>query len=368
MQHAGRIVKNLVEAAIILFVANVLFYTPSCIRWQLNQPAVIKEIETRNKFWYVASVGYSDVPLPPDKAKERHSREMLTQDDANTPWHRLAELISARDERALILDPLHVGKVQFEYNGLKPDTFAREGDGLDWAVKWHNVFAGTAAYDYRGKLVAQRGSWCVMGRRFTRTFAYELALAAEYVPTAVELPTSQKPPVTPLFVIYDQSVVPLFPVSGQPVTWLAALIELVMIAGGLFYLKALVRLPEQQRQEARTKEQPERTAQQKRITPPTTHPLTAAVLSTPGPLQSELDQLLALERQLAGASMGYGQDLPELVRVRSLIQQVKRANANGKVRDRAEPGSPAAPVLEKASDIMDIVEARLDMEPRRPPS
>ena len=364
MRLTGLIIESLVLAAIVLIAANALFYAPSYVRWEFNRPAVIREIETRNKFWRVAYSNASDRVPPPSQEKKE---PVPKQEDVTAQWYELAKLIGEYDESVLRLSPRRIGNLAREYYSLNADRLAREDNVLDWAIRWHDVYAETATYDYRGELVGQRGSWCVMGQSFTRTFAYELALFAkhEYL-TDIWLSTSHKPPVAPIFVVYDETVVPLFPVNRQSTTWIAALIQLAILASILFGFNKLVLLPAQQRQEILAEEQHQRAARQKKTDPPKARPLTAAVRNAPGPMQLELDKLLALERQLVDASAGYGQDLPELARVRALIQKVRQANLQGKMLERAEPGSPVAPLLESASDTMDMVEALLDLASRRP--
>lgn len=313
------------------------------------------------------------VPSPSETARKDQIRALLTPDDIGAPWYTLAQLIDKRDARVLRLDPKRLGEVQLEWHSLIPDTIVRKGDRLDWAIKWHHVYADTAKYDYSSTLVAPRGSWCVMGKRFTRTFAYELCLTMSHGADNVQLPTSQRPPVAPLFVLYDEEPVPLFPISRQSTTWIAALVQLALLAVGWFCFDTLVLLPNEQRVEAWETEQRKleeerrkRAAEQKRTAPPVARPITAAVRNAPGPLQQELNQLVALERQLVDASAGYGHDLPELARVRALIAQVKQANVHGKVRDRAEPDSPVATIMENAATIMDTIEALLDIDTHNP--
>ena len=370
MRYTQRIIGSLVHAAAILLLANALFYAPSVVRWQCNRSAVVKEIQTRNKFWQVTRLEQSwCVPSPSETARKEKIQALLTPDDIRAPWYTLAQLIDKRDERVLRLDPKRIGKVQLEWYSLIADTIVREGDGLDWAIKWHHVYADTAKYDYSGALVARRSSWCVTGKQFTRTFAYELCLTMSCGADDVQLPTSQRPPVAPLFVLYDEELVPLFPIGRHPSTWLAALLQLALLAVGWFCFDTLVLLPNEQRVKAWEAEQRKleeerrrRAAEQKRTAPPAARPITAAVRNAPGPLQQELQQLRTLEQQLVDASAGYGRDLPELARVRALIARVKQANVHGKVRDRAEPDSPVATMMENAATIMDTIEARLEME------
>ena len=358
----NRAITSVLFAITVLVIANSIFYALPGIRWRYDQPGVVREINARNDFWKIASPWQQEV---------RDQQGISTKwtglgDDyhtTNSNWITVAHYIHKQRSEVVTrrwtshesgwwifattttTDASWLGTW---YVLLVPSKVPRDIDGrLDWAIHWRRYHANDAAIvDFNGTTTAERGTSCVMGQRFTRTFHYELATTQiNGGGEAVQLPTDRPIPPTPFCIITwdegkDPSIFQIFPIGWRWSSILSAVLQLVLLALIWYYISEWTCgniLLQRRAQRA------------------------------PGPLEQELQLLLTLRVRLERVAAGYKRpDLPELVRIRELITRVEAANRSGKMRDRAEPDSPVATTLESATATMDAIEALLEVDRHSP--